>query len=128
VARKRVEIRIAMEQRCAGSDGNGCDQAVRKSPDGGSLPPAGTVERRRGLVIGRFLEREEAAPIDQPAQIASLLLVPRPRKQLEQDKARRRERLVGRDRRREPPVNAASRRSLELDPRRGVDEDHEERG
>ena len=90
----RVEVRVAMEQSGVRPHGDRRDQAVREPPDRRPLPAARAIEACGRFVVGRLLEREKAAAVEQPAQVARVSLVDRSGEQLEHDEPGRRERLV----------------------------------
>ena len=83
------------------------------------------MERSSALVIGRLFERKEAAAGEQTAKLTIMLLVSSASEDLEGDDPCCREFLVTRQGLSYAPVRRAAGGSLELDPGRAVDEDHD---
>ena len=123
-----VEVAVLVEKRGVGPHRDRGDQTVWERPDRRYLPPARAVQRRSDLVVRGFLEREEAAAVQEPTKVAGVAFVVRAGKELEDDEPRGGERLVRCDRSLEPVVDGTAGRTLVLDPGRGIDEDHDERG
>jgi hypothetical protein len=76
-------------------------------------------------VIGRLFERKEAAAREQTAKLTIVLLVSSSSEDLEGDDPGCRESLVTRQGLSDTTIRRATGGSLELDPRRAVDEDHD---
>lgn len=116
-----LEVPVRMENRHGGSDGGRGNEAIDQLPDGLTSSTACTVERGSLFVIGWF-GRNEGSSSEQPAKVAEMLLIPCASQHLHPDGVARGDLAVqeGVDAVADCAVGVAE----ELDPGRGVNEDH----
>jgi hypothetical protein len=123
--RDRVEIGILMQYRGVFSDRDGCDQAVGKPANRLSLAATRPVQGGRALIVGGLFEGEQPAAAEHLIEAPGMRLIPGSGQDLEDDQADDGKGLVGFDDRLQAKVGGTVGRSLELDPRRAVYENHE---
>ena len=124
MARQNIEIGVLMQNRRAGADCDGCDEAINEPANRSALLSAAAVERGC-VIVGAWPGRQCYRSRQKPAELPQVKFIPRPGQQLH---ARRvtgcdvlREQLVN------PIADRGSRIPEELYPGRRINQDQEER-
>jgi len=118
---ENLKVAVRMKDRRRGSNGGGADEAVDELPYGLAATAARTVKSGGLLVIGRF-GRDEGSSSEQAAKIAEVSFVACSGQHLHSNWVAGGDLVV--QELVDPGTDGAAGITEELDPCRGVDEDH----
>ena len=121
--RDQIEVVVGMQERHAGPDGDGSDQAVGQPPNRDALGATCPVQGGRVLEVDDALNRQEVAAVQKPPELLDVAGVSAPRQDLHHDDVGGCQRCAAGEVSPHAVVNSAARRAEELDPGGRVDED-----
>lgn len=113
-----------MEHLCSGAEGHDGDEAVGHRADRLASASTSTVERGRIFEVDEPTESEHLAAEQQATKALQLSVVTRPGQHLHHDDLGRGQSLLAHQELAHTTMHRAAGGAEELDPRRGVDQDH----
>ncbi len=119
-----MQIDVVCQQGCVVAPCDGGDEAVDEAARSDSFLAALAVDPGGGFKVGGGVDRVQVKPLQQPAQVALAGVGACAGENLHHHRLGHRERPIFGDELGESDINRASGGSVELDPGRGVGQDH----